>query len=225
LEPAIGPTLARSRENTQRDSRIRTRGWLTHVAKQVAQMSPEHEVDLKDPMLAGFLAWLWPGAGHLYQGRRAKGVLFMVVILGTFLYGLYIGEGRVVYAAWSSPHQRWHYFCQVATGLPAVPALVQTYRVKQGRAPLFSRHWLTPPQVVIPDNFQRSVLTWDLNDEQRRLHRFFDLGTVYTMIAGLLNILVIYDAVAGPAFESVESTPEGGDAKPKPPPGGTPPDG
>jgi hypothetical protein len=30
------------------------------------------------------------------------------------------------------------------------------------------------------------------------LNRRFDLGTVYTVIAGLLNILAIYDAFAGP---------------------------
>ena len=32
----------------------------------------------------------------------------------------------------------------------------------------------------------------------RRLGRFFDIGTLYTMLAGMLNLLVIYDAWAGP---------------------------
>jgi hypothetical protein len=36
----------------------------------------------------------------------------------------------------------------------------------------------------------------------------FDMGTVYTMIAGLLNVLVIYDALAGPAASSEESEQE-----------------
>jgi len=160
------------------------------------------EIDLKDPILAALLAWLWPGAGHLYQGRRAKGLLFMVCVLGTFFYGLYVGDGRVVYAAWNSPHQRWPYVCQVAVGLSALPALVQTYRVKQGKHPLLSERFMTPPEVVVPEKYRRSIQTWDLNEEQRRLHRFFELGTVGTMIAGLLNVLVIYDALAGPAFEA-----------------------
>ena len=34
----------------------------------------------------------------------------------------------------------------------------------------------------------------------KKLHRFFEFGTVYTMVAGLLNILVIYDAWGGPVF-------------------------
>ncbi|MGI9429414.1 MAG: DUF6677 family protein, partial [Bythopirellula sp.] len=29
-------------------------------------------------------------------------------------------------------------------------------------------------------------------------HPFFELGTVYTVVAGLLNVLVICDAVGGP---------------------------
>ena len=33
-------------------------------------------LDLKNPGLAAFLAWLIPGLGHIYQGRILKGVLF-----------------------------------------------------------------------------------------------------------------------------------------------------
>ena len=52
------------------------------------------EIDLRDPLVAGVLAWLWPGAGHLYQRRYAKGMLFMVCILGTFFFGLVLGKAR-----------------------------------------------------------------------------------------------------------------------------------
>ncbi len=65
------------------------------------------EVDLKNPSLAAGLGWFWPGAGHLYQGRYAKGVLFMVCILSTYLFGLAIGGGRVVYASWTPADRRW----------------------------------------------------------------------------------------------------------------------
>ena len=33
---------------------------------------------------------------------------------------------------------------------------------------------------------------------QRRLGRWFELGTLYTMLAGMLNVLAVYDAFAGP---------------------------
>ena len=40
----------------------------------------------------------------------------------------------------------------------------------------------------------------ELNDLQRDSDKRWDLGWVYTVIAGVLNIMVIYDALAGPAF-------------------------
>src|SRR3982750_4957010 len=88
----------------------------------------EVEIDLKDPRLAAFLAWLVPGLGHVYQGRTGKGVLFFVCIVGTFFYGMYIGGGRVVYASTADAlsmrflQDRWQYVCQVGAGLPALLA-------------------------------------------------------------------------------------------------------
>src|SRR3990172_11619781 len=96
----------------------------------------ETEIDLKDPRLAAFLAWLVPGLGPFYQGRTAKGVLFCVCILGTFFYGLYIGNGQVVYASTPSILTRWQYLFQLGVGLPAAPALVQRERALYGKGGL-----------------------------------------------------------------------------------------
>ena len=41
--------------------------------------------------------------------------------------------------------------------------------------------------------------TW--HDE---LKGFFEIATLYTMIAGLLNLLAVYDAFAGPVFPQPE---------------------
>ncbi|MCE9631972.1 MAG: hypothetical protein K8S94_14815 [Planctomycetia bacterium] len=43
----------------------------------------------------------------------------------------------------------------------------------------------------------------------QRLGRFFDIGTLYTMLAGMLNLLVIYDAWSGPMRLTTETAPEG----------------
>jgi hypothetical protein len=163
------------------------------------QPAPDHQIDLRDPWLAAFLAWLVPGAGHWYQGRRHKAILFFVCILGTFFYGLYLGEGRVVYASMRPEDRRWPYFCQVGAGLPALPAVVQTVRVRRGQAPLWGG-LMAPPQVGPRHQ------TDDLDRLHYDLHRYFELGTVYTMIAGLLNILAVFDAWGGPAWsEEIEA--------------------
>ncbi|MGE5193509.1 MAG: DUF6677 family protein [Deltaproteobacteria bacterium] len=57
--------------------------------------------------------------------------------------------------------------------------------------------------------------TSDLDRAHKELGGRFELGIVYTMIAGLLNILAIYDAYEGPAYEDEE---EDTDSE-KPPPG------
>ena len=150
-------------------------------------------VNLKDPLVAALLGWLIPGLGHLYQRRTAKGLLFMICILSTFFYGLFLSDGRAVYASWTESDQRLPYLCQVGVGLPALPALLQNYLVRHGKAPLLGGLMAPPASAA------------ELNEWNRSLNRYFDLGTVYTMIAGLLNILALYDAWGGPVlFDSEE---------------------
>ena len=170
------------------------------TTQKAVQTDPAAEtVQLKDPILAAFLAWLIPGLGHAYQGRWAKAVLFFVCIMGTFAYGLYLGSdrevgwGRVVYAAWDRDEKRWPYLAQVWVGLPAMPALIQAIRVRSGEKPFGT--FMAPPCQEI-SNPKPGWITVDMI--HRRLARYFELGTTYTFIAGLLNVLVILDAWAGP---------------------------
>ena len=163
------------------------------------------EIDLREPVWAAFLAWLWPGAGHLYQRRYAKGILFMVCILAIYLFGLLIGRGHVVYASWTKDDKRWHYLCQAGVGLPALPALWQAQlMIVEKQKPWWNGFMAPPEQPVLPE----------AEDELARWHASlgadFELGTLYTMLAGLLNILVIYDALAGPFPMTTEKKEEEG---------------
>jgi TM2 domain-containing membrane protein YozV len=149
-------------------------------------------VDLKVPEMALLLAWLIPGAGHLYQGRTGKGLLFMTCILSIYFWGLSMGGGHVVYAKWNAKEKRLPYICQVAVGLPALPAIVQSMRDKgEDSEPfeIFGNKIMAPPAN---------------EDELKKWHNeygfLFDMGTLYTMIAGLLNVLVMFDAFSGPVF-------------------------
>ncbi len=173
------------------------------------------EVDLRQPWVAAVWAWLWPGAGHFYQRRYAKGVVFMVCVLSTYFFGLALGGGHVVYASWKPADRRWQYVCQLGAGLPALPAIVQNRRVASGKDPLFGGLMAPPRNVRDEGDMARAERAPAGPDElaqwHEKYHAYFELGTLYTMIAGLLNILAVYDALAGPAV----SVPEDGD---KPPP-------
>ncbi len=123
-------------------------------------------------------------------------MLFFVCIMGTFVYGLYLGDGRVVYASWRPDDHRLWYVSQLGVGVAAMPALVQAYRDRSGDA-FFknSSRFMVPPRLK-PLNGE---VANELDDLQKSLGRFWELGTVYTGVAGLLNVLVIYDAWGGPA--------------------------
>ncbi|HEX6960246.1 MAG TPA: DUF6677 family protein [Lacipirellula sp.] len=158
------------------------------------------EIELKEPWIAAVLAWLVPGAGHLYQGRTGKGLLFFICVLGTFLFGLAIGEGKVVYASSRGEEPwRWQYYCQLGVGAAALPALLQ-------REPPAMREqdggFMAPPSPE-PVHVQDSSGNWTTQPNELaawtvEMHPRYELGTVYTVIAGLLNVLVICDAYAGP---------------------------
>lgn len=178
-----------------------------------ASEAPTIEINLKDRRLAAFLAWLIPGAGHIYQGRIGKGVLFFVCIAGTFFYGLHIGYGRVVYASTADVFSRqfldrWQYICQVGVGLPALPAIVQRERVRREKEPLWGG-FMRPPYTYKeqPNGFPSKDQSDPKNtvrspDELAQWNyeygEYFEIGTVFTVIAGLLNVLAIYDAYGGP---------------------------
>jgi hypothetical protein len=181
---------------------------------ETPEQAPAETIDLKDPALAAFLAWLIPGLGHWYQGRRAKAVLYFVCIMGVFVYGVCLGSsnetcldgkgtigyGRAVYFSWRDGDRRLPYLCQICIGLPALPALVQAERMGNGQK-VWWGGFMAPPRLPAPgENGHDPNLDQPTpNDLHRRLHRYFELATFFTMVGGLLNVLTIYDAAAGPA--------------------------
>jgi hypothetical protein len=159
-----------------------------------SRFSPEDSIfiDLRNPYLAALLAWLCPGAGHLYQRRYAKGILFMVCILGTYIFGFTIGGGHVVYASWIKNDRRWQYGCQVGVGLPALPAIIQNRLERNPDAKPLGNGIMAPPSGIDAKRMDQLALWYAQHGT------LFELGTLYTMVAGLLNIVVILDAYAGP---------------------------
>ena len=159
-------------------------------------------VDLRNRPLAALLAWLVPGAGHFYQRRRAKGAIYFCSIVMTWIIGFSLGGYHVVYASWQPGDKRWHYFLQAGVGAAALPALVQSkhmneYTDQRGwTRPDYEPLWdgfMAPPHRRVFDEATDEISAW-----YARYGAGYEMGTWFTIIAGLLNILVIYDAYAGP---------------------------
>jgi hypothetical protein len=153
-------------------------------------------VPLRNPYRAAFLAWLVPGLGHYYQGRVGKAILYAVCILGLYFAGFVLGHGKIVYWRWVSPFatDRFciYYLGQFFVGLAALPALIQAtvQSIAPDAWPLFWGFMADPPQNVL--------------NSLPSFGKVVEIGTIYTTVAGLLNILAIYDAFEGPAFVEVD---------------------
>jgi TM2 domain-containing membrane protein YozV len=108
--------------------------------------------------LALILSWVVPGCGHLYLGKRVKAIIFFVLIVGAFFYGMWLSDFNNV----SPARYKLAAVAQAFSGFPAVAGLAidQTKRgvINEG------------PQI-------------------------FDVSLVYTCVAGLLNLLVVIDAI------------------------------
>ena len=165
---------------------------------------------LKNPFLAAVLAWLVPGLGHWYQDRKEKAVLFFVCIMSVFLFGCYlgshpeIGTARVVYAKWNKGEKRIFFIPQAFIGLAAIPAVLQENLVKQGLPPRWGGLMAPPnsPDAKKPENNPT------INDYYKHLGRYFELGTIFTVVAGFMNILVVFDAISGPIIETEKNEQE-----------------
>ena len=158
---------------------------------------------LENGLTAAVLSYLVPGLGQVYQGRVGKGLLFLVCIYGLFFYGMALGSWRNVFLPdteklsnpWGLPkvlanlYNRPHFAGQFWVGVAAWPALWQysIYDPARDANPPLRGFMRQPPESELQDLQTRGDKTWDL-------------AWVYTVIAGVLNVMVIYDAYAGPAF-------------------------
>ena len=79
-----------------------------------------------------------------------------------------------------------HYRAGPTVVLPVSRAASRAYRLKGGGEPLWGG-WMAPPRT------EGELSLW-----QERLNVRYDVGMLYTIVAGLLNILAIYDATCGP---------------------------
>jgi hypothetical protein len=275
-------------------------------------------IPFKNRWLAGVFAFLLPGAGHLYQGRWFKGIVCGICVLGTFFFGMELGDWSVVYWKRDPLNMLNPYYAQVFVGLPALPSIFQSWRYQNrqnsdqagiegslnapfsgtlrmldpsagfpngdvtgritlqpdeenpegrtahgefvgtitpkkgapqeiklslGDVPRLGKPVSADPErgielVVVeagkapgrgigrlrgsiprsfwdrfeapPDEEERDLDRAYLLDLHRQLGKFYELALTFTMIAGLLNILVILDAVEGPAYGYGDTDPKEG---------------
>lgn len=132
----------------------------------------------RSPELAAFLAWLIPGLGHVYAGYPLKGLLSLVMLLGMWITGISLSRGEAVSLDSEEGHP-YAFVAQIGCGLPTGLAVLRSKGMLPGVAPPAR----DPGYRADPEWIAR------LPDQ--------DTGLLFTMVAGLLNLLLVYDALQG----------------------------
>lgn len=137
-------------------------------------------------MVAALLAWLVPGLGHLYLGRKFKGIMFTVLINGLFLSGWVMSQGEAMSLHKEDGH-RYAFIAEVGAGGPTLLSLAYTHAQEIGAG--FDE--------------DKSLAFAAEREERSRTPEYYtrlpwyETGLLYCMVAGLLNFLVVYEASTG----------------------------
>lgn len=138
--------------------------------------------------VAGLLAFVFPGLGHCYLGDVRRGALIATGVLGLLLGGTLIGGIDVI----DRTEDKWWFVLQAGAG----PAVFVADAVHQNVLKTQERRGT---QV-----FRRSPLPAERpTDPQpastKSLGRVNEVGSLFTALGGMMNMIVIIDALWFPA--------------------------
>ncbi|MCK6484985.1 MAG: hypothetical protein HUU22_12825 [Phycisphaerae bacterium] len=128
---------------------------------------------------AGLLAWLAPGLGHWYLGYRDRAIVFFVFTTVTFWAG--VAVGGVKSTVHPTRNGAW-FAAQLWMGGQALAAW--------GAGSYVERHY--------PANEQLKYTAFYPSD---------NIAVIYTGITGLLNLLIVIDALARSDVRTVQTMP------------------
>jgi TM2 domain-containing membrane protein YozV len=184
------------------------RSGLCCVAIFEVQVSGQATKRAEEAGAAGYLAlivaWLVPGMGHLMIGQKARGVIFAVTLHGLFALGLLIGGIRAINPA-DQPIWRYTQF------LSGWPMLVSNHLEKTVFEPTYveedqnhqipiNRLYESNRPSVVNDGDRPARIAYAKDFIQKyplfSYHpKIQDIGSVYCGLAGMLNLLVVFDVL------------------------------
>ncbi len=153
--------------------------------------------------LAIILAWAVPGLGHFLVGEKGRGLLFATVIHGLFALGMIIGGIRAI-NPWDQPI--WTYTQYLAGWPMLVAGRVEKDWMPQGP----DQHGTKFDQLLDEYEKERPTPSDDSQIQARQAYaakmfakyplltyhpKVQDVGSVYCGIAGMLNLLVMFDVL------------------------------
>ena len=149
---------------------------MTEAVEKAPAASPRTVANLWSLFVICVLGWIIPGMGHILLKRPKHGIIFMIVLITLFLWGLHLGAKLYQY----EPQQPLTFFAMLAQagmGLPyfAVRAIANYSRLHPGS----TFYGFAEGFRFGPGNLESVTVEY---------------GNTFAIIAGLLNFLVILNA-------------------------------
>ena len=146
------------------------------------------------PPLVALAGWLVPGAGYVMIGQRTRGVVVGVTILLLFVSGLLIGGMRVIDSTLiESVHQRLDRERAEGEGR----RMLRNYHTPNPIARTLQKPWFIGQVLAGPVALASNVVAarWGGDAGSPFSHaRVYEIGVLYTAVAGMLNLMAIIDA-------------------------------
>ena len=181
-----GLTLLARRIRDDRTSHLCDRVARIQYRRFMSQSSVRH---LPTPLIA-LAGWLVPGFGYALIGERKRAIIAGTTILLTFLLGLLIGGIRVIDVPGYGPDG--------AKKMVTVNKAPMWKLRADVVGEIMYKPWYIAQSMNGPVNL---LATWGSiiagsgeHPVKASTAMIFDIGTLYTAVAGMLNLLVIIDA-------------------------------
>lgn len=155
-------------------------------------------------LLALVVAWLVPGLGHFMIGQKARGLVFFLTIHLLFAAGMLIGGLRAI----NPPEQAIWTYTQMLAGWPMLVANRLQRQAAAEEPQIEADYNANRPPVSLPpsatpqekkENTQHridyAVTKFAAHPSLTYHPKVQDIGAVYCGIAGMLNLLVLFDVL------------------------------
>jgi len=140
----------------------------------------EHKISIKnrakeEKIIA--VGWLIPGVGHLLLKKYVRGLIIFLIINFLFFFGLFGLKGRLYATEPGNPISVFATLGQKGVGLPYF--VIEVIADKKEQASDFNYIYAFKKEYSLKEGLPSSP--------------YYEYGITYTVSAGLLNLLVLFD--------------------------------
>ncbi len=140
----------------------------------------------KLPPIVALAGWLLPGGGYLLLGQRTRGLVIGITIVLVFMGGLLIGGVRLLEVPMYDENGQAIENGEWVREIRAKPWSIA--QILAGPVSIAGGVWSIEASIPDPAGHRASGAKAHV--------RLLEIGTLYTAVAGMLNLLAIIDATS-----------------------------